>query len=326
MLSRLRFVAVLLALACQAAHAADTSFDAMVAEARKDCEKAAPAYPAKDQAPPPVARCDARNAYYGIGEPVNDAKARACAYASKDYDVLSMLYANGRGVPRDIAVARKAVCDEQDAAPAEISGRLEHLTRIEAGEEAPGSYDFCDDATSGFTMGWCSKVGSELAQQKRDRQIAAVVASWTSSQQTALAGVRGQMEAFVKAHDGEVDLSGTARASMLFASEDEVRQQFSELLSRADAGKLPAVAPAQAKSIDDRLNATWKRVRAIKEGDLGTVRQADILASQRVWLRYRDAWVAFGKQRYPGVSAATWVATLTEARQKQLAELAGDAL
>jgi uncharacterized protein YecT (DUF1311 family) len=324
MLSSLRFVAVLIVPAAHAAYAADFSFDAMVAEARKDCEKAAPAYPAHDEVPPPAGHCDALRAYYGIGEPVDDAKARACAYASKDYAVLSMLYANGRGVPRDIAVARKAVCDERDAAPAEISGRLQHLARIEAGEEAAGGYDFCDDATSGLTTGWCSKIGTELEQQKRDRRLAAVVTSWTSAQQAALAGLRGQMEAFVKARDGEVDLSGTARASMLFAAEDEVRRQFFALLLCADAGRLSAVAPAQAKSVDDRLNATWKRLRAVKEGELGTVRQADILASQRAWLRYRDAWVAFGKQRYPGVSAATWVAALTDARQKQLTELAGE--
>jgi hypothetical protein len=139
----------------------------MVAEARKDCEKAAPAYPAHDEVPPPAGHCDALSAYYGIGEPVDDAKARACAYASKDYAVLSMLYANGRGVPRDIAVARKAVCDERDAAPAEISGRLQHLARIEAGEEAAGGYDFCDDATSGLTTGWCSCQRSAFTGQTR---------------------------------------------------------------------------------------------------------------------------------------------------------------
>jgi len=322
--SRLRFAAALFALAVHAVHAADMSLGSIVAEARKDCAKAAPAYPANDQASAPSANCDARNAYYGIGEPMNDLKARACAYAGKDYAVLSMLYANGRGVPRNIPLARKAVCDDESAAPAEVLGRLGHLARIEAGQQQPGSYDFCDDATSGFTTGWCSKLGTELDQQKRDRAMAALVASWTPAQQAALTMLRGQMEAFVKARDGEIDLSGTARASMLFAAEDEVRRQFSELLTRADAGRLPTVAPAQARGVDDRLNAAWKRLRAVKEGDLGTVKQTDILASQRAWLRYRDAWVVFGRQRYPGITPATWVATLTDAREKQLAELTGD--
>ncbi len=321
---QLRHAAALLALAASAAAHADTSYDAMLADGRKDCVKAAPDYPDKDQAPPKNARCNATNAYYGIGEPVNDAKARACAYAGDDYDVLAMLYANGRGVPRNIAVARKAVCAPDPAAPAEIEGRLKHLAKMEA---HPGGkpFDWCDDITSGMMEGACASIKSALDQQRRDGRIAAMAASWSPAQKTALATLHREMEAFVKARDGEVDLSGTARAAMLFEAEDEVRQQYAELLARADSGKLADASPARAKAVDEQLNAAWKTVRALPPLDLGTVKQPDLLAVQRAWLHYRDAWVAFGKQRYPAITADTWVATLTEARVKQLKELSGDA-
>lgn len=321
---RLRHIAALLALAASAAARADSAYDAMLADARKDCVKAAPAYPAKDQAPPRNARCNATNAYYGIGEPVNDAKARACAYAGGDNDVLAMLYANGRGVPRNIAVARKAVCDDDTAAPAEIEGRLKHLAKMEA---QPGGkpFDWCDDITSGLMEGSCASIASTLKDQKRDQAVAALAASWTPAQKAALATLRREVEAFVKARDREVDLSGTARGAMLIEAEDEVRTQFAELLARADAGKLADASPARAKAVDEQLNAAWKTVRALPPLDLGTVKQADLLAAQRAWLHYRDAWVAFGKQRYPAIAPDTWVATLTEARVKQLKELSGDA-
>ncbi len=83
--------------------------------------------------------------------------------------------------------------------------------------------------------------------------------------------------------------------------------------------------PARAKAVDERLNATWKKVRAVPADQLGTVKQSDLLAGQRAWLRYRDAWVAFGSQRWAAVTPATWIATLTEARVRQLKELSGDA-
>ena len=318
---RLR-LAALLALAATAAHAAETSYDTMLANARKDCVKAAPAYPAKDRSPPPAPHCSATNAYYGIGEPVNDARARACAYAGDDFDVLAMLYANGRGVPRNIAVARRAVCDDDDAAPAETSGRLEHLARIEA---RPAPFDYCDDATSGRMEGSCAMLRTTITQQQRERDIAARTASWTPASKAALATLRRAMEAFVKARDGEVDLSGTARGAMLVAAEDEVREQYAALLERAEAGKLADAPPSAAKAADERLNAAWKKVRALRPSDLGTVRQEDLVVVQRAWLRYRDAWVAFGRQRYPAITADTWVATLTDARTKQLKELSGDA-
>ena len=321
---RLRHIAALLALMAAATAHADSSYDAMLAAARKDCAKAAPDYPAKDQTPPKDAHCSATNAYYGIGESVNDAKARACAYAGNDIDVLAMLYANGRGVPRNIAVARKAVCADDGAATAEIEGRLKHLSRMEA---APGGkpFDWCDDITSGLMEGACANIAATLKQQKRDQGVAALAASWTPAQKAALAKLRREMEAFVKARDGEVDLSGTARGAMLIEAEEQERQQFADLLARADAGQLADVPPARAKAVDEQLNATWKKVRAVPGDQLGTVKQSDLLAVQRAWLRYRDAWVAFGGQRWPAVTPATWIATLTEARVKQLKVLSGDA-
>lgn len=320
----LRQIAALLTLAMSLSAHADTSYDAMLAEARKDCVKAAPDYPAKDQSPPKDAHCNATNAYYGIGEPVNDAKARACAYAGDDHDVLAMLYANGRGVPRNIAVARKAVCDDDSAAPAEIGGRLKHLAKMDAGPVGK-PFDWCDDITSGLMEGACASIASTLKDQKRDQAVAALAASWTPAQKAALATLRHEVERFVKARDDEVDLSGTARAAMVIEAEDEVRTQFADLLARADAGKLADAPPARAKAADDALNAAWRKVRALPQLDLGTVKQSDLLTVQRAWLHYRDAWVAFGKQRYPAISRDTWIATLTEARVKQLKELSGDA-
>ena len=46
----------------------------------------------------------------------------------------------------------------------------------------------------------------------------------------------------------------------------------------------------------------------------------DIRESQRLWIPYRDAWVALGKVRYPKVSAAAWQTWLTRLRIRQLEE------
>ncbi len=46
-----------------------------------------------------------------------------------------------------------------------------------------------------------------------------------------------------------------------------------------------------------------------------------IKEAQRAWLKFRDAWVAFGKVRYPAVSAHAWKAMLTERRVNDLEDL-----
>ena len=75
------------------------------------------------------AGCDTRTLYYGDdgqGHGRNDAAARHCAYRARAagnndaFDgsgVLMMLYANGRGVARNIPLARRFAC-EYEGAPA----------------------------------------------------------------------------------------------------------------------------------------------------------------------------------------------------------------
>jgi len=52
--------------------------------------------------------------------------------------------------------------------------------------------------------------------------------------------------------------------------------------------------------------------------------KAGIQAAQRAWLRYRDAWVEFGKVRYPAVPAHAWRAWFTRQRIDMLKELLDD--
>jgi uncharacterized protein YecT (DUF1311 family) len=174
-------------------------------------------------------------------------------------------------------------------------------------------------------MGYCENIASRRADQKRAEEVSRLVASWPADQQTALATLRAALDAFVAAHDGEVDLGGTARAAMVIGEEEAQRQAFIALLERAEAGKTGAASMARAKATDAQLNATWRQLKATSDSKASaTVKLADIQKAQRAWLLYRDAWVAFGKLRYPNVAASTWLALLTQQRDKQLAEVLAD--
>lgn len=300
---------------------ADT-YDALMADARRDCVKAAPVWPVRDQPPAGTPPCDSTGFYYGIDKPVDYTQARLCAFAEPDLGVLAMLYANGRGVARDDGLARKAVCDDRDAAPAETEGRLKHLARMErdAKEQAAG-LDVCDDATSGMMTGWCAGIASKRKAPQRDARLATLAAKWPSTHQAAFAALRQAQDAFVDARDGEVDKTGSARASLMAAAEEARRDAFVALVARAEAGRVGAGTPAQAKASDERMNATWTRLKATRDTDATTVAMKDILAAQRAWLKYRDAWVRFAALRYPALPAPTWIALLTDDREKELAAL-----
>lgn len=316
--------ALLLVAAGFSTPALSQSYDERMASARRDCVLAAKDYPAADQPPATLGLCEARDAYYGFGQPVDYAKARACAYRGRDWGVLAMLYANGLGVKRDFAVARKAVCDAMDA-PAETAGRLKHLAAMErelSVSHAVKPYDFCDDATNSGAINGCAVISQKLAAKERTAREADMLAGWPAAQRLAYAPLSKALAAFARAHGGEVDRGGTAYIAEMAAAQDAVFTAFDDLFAQAEIGQLAAQPPERARAADAALNATWKALKATPDPNTpNAVTLADILTAQRAWLKYRDAWVAFGKLRHPEVPAESWITTLTEQRDAQLQEL-----
>src|SRR5262249_39964321 len=149
------------------------------------CERLAVAsLPAADQPSPgeveALATCDAEALYYGIGRSSDYAEARRCAYAQRRGDgapvfggpeILLMIYANGKGVPRNLDIATQFAC-EVGGAEAELGGRIAHLTRLR-GASQPPDLDICDDVTSGFMGGHCAAHAERVAKVQRDARLKA---------------------------------------------------------------------------------------------------------------------------------------------------------
>ncbi|MHB1678773.1 MAG: TadE family protein [Sulfuriferula sp.] len=131
----------------------------------------------------------------GIGTKPDYVRARWCAYLDRSglsngdglghagFDGLSilMIYANGLGVPRNLALATKFTC-EAGCAQVELEGQLEHLQGLAAGAKPEGNaypwnsglFDVCDDVTSGEMGGNCTSLESERLGARRHARIWAV--------------------------------------------------------------------------------------------------------------------------------------------------------
>lgn len=292
------------------------------------------AYPAADRPSAAqqaaLASCDAPALYYGIRQPRDFVKARHCAFTpdkdddvfSKKAGVLMMLYANGQGVARNLQLAKKAAC-AAGGAPAELSGRLTHLNDMAPGKSAAGqTIDFCEDVTSGMMMGYCASLGAAQDDVKREGALAAIAATFKPNERAAFSRLLNSLSRFVEARGGnEVDLSGTARGAMVVEEEDAQKDAFLAALQAFERGKLPRFSAAQDQAIDRELNAVYGQLRRLPAQEYTTIKMADIQATQRIWLVYRDAWVEFGKLRYPAVPAHAWRAYFTQQRTAMLKAL-----
>lgn len=327
-LSCLLLAAAIATIAAGTVHAAGPSLDAQCAALDK------PAYPAADRPSAAqqaaLASCDAPALYYGIRQPRDFLKARHCAFTpdkdddvfSKKAGVLMMLYANGQGVARNLALAKKAAC-AAGGAPAELSGRLAHLDALAPGKREAGKpIDFCDDITSGMMMGYCASLDAAQGDVKREGALAAIAAKFKPNEQAAFSRLLNSLSRFVEARGGnEVDLGGTARGMLVAQEEDAQKDAFLAALQAFERGKLPRFSAAQDQALDRELNTVYGQLRRLPAQEYTTIKMADIQATQRIWLVYRDAWVEFGKLRYPAVPAHAWRAHFTQQRTAMLKAL-----
>lgn len=252
---------------------------------------------------------DCEALYYAPGGVPDYTAAYKCALKENDRLVLMMLYANGYGVPRDVSAALKIACISTDGAPAEIWGRANHLATI-LSEGSTEEFDECNDVTSGAMQGHCAAIGESLDSVTRARRRAAITKSWSLADRVALAALDQAKKAYIEQHvASEADMTGTARGAEAISENAAQEDGFLDTLSLLESGEFPNISEGAFEQADRELNAAYRVTQQAKPSSTklwwGTVTPEGIRETQRSWIRYRDAWVAFAANRYPSVSAAS---------------------
>ncbi len=306
------------------------------AECAQYAQTPLPAEAASIIAPASWPDCNSYKLYSGIGTKVDVEAARRCAWSERSATkagltpqyaiagvlggsaMLTVLYANGEGVAKNIPLALRFAC-EAGGAPAEIGGRIEHLESLAKHTVSPNEkFKFCDDITSGFMQGFCESYYAEIADQRRTDALDRLSSKWPEPQRSAFATLEKAHQAYAKAHgSGEIDASGTSRAAQQISAEQSLRDSFLSALQIFEKGSLPNHTSVEAKQADAALNEAYRKAISDAEAaksNYGAVQPEGIRTAERAWLAYRDAWISFAKLRYPTVSAESWLTLLTKDR------------
>jgi uncharacterized protein YecT (DUF1311 family) len=291
-------------------------------------------FPASDQ-PDEATRkalggCDSEKLFYGIGQKADPVKARACAYIEMSTGdevvfggstILMTVYATGVGAAQNLDLALRLAC-AIEGAPAEMEGRVAHLEKLKSKKKGKVHFDLCDDITSGFMMGHCASHDQRIAAARRDQRYAARVAKWTDPERAEFQKLRAAASEFFRARSAnEVDLSGTARAALQVEEEEKLEAAFGRILDDLDRDALPKVTAADLAAADHELNATYQRVMKAPNLDAQYITKEGIREAERKWPKYRDAWAAFAKVRFPQRDPASVKVRVTRERTSNLYQL-----
>ncbi|WP_322404134.1 lysozyme inhibitor LprI family protein [Massilia luteola] len=288
--------------------------------------------PAAHAAHAPGPACDAAALYYrkrsqAVTSPAEWNAVRECALAHGDNTVLMMLYANGFGVPRDIDIAIHYACSLDFAAKAEMEARIAHLA---GGLSAGAVFDQCDDITSGRMGAVCAAIAASQAGRVREARLDRVARTLPPAALAAFRTLRAAADAYAVGAAAEVDMQGTAAAGLGIGHENKLREQFMRAVLDVLDNKLPASPHADAVELDAALNAAYQRLmsapskQADAPGRIGdaTIERADVRKAERLWLAYRDAFLAFRAGLAAGSDADAVTALLLQQRIAELKKIA----
>jgi uncharacterized protein YecT (DUF1311 family) len=265
------------------------------------------------------AACDASGLYYqkrsqATTSPAEWNAVKECALASRNNAVLMMLYANGFGVARNTDVAIHYACSLDFAAKAEMEARVAHLA---GGLPAGTVFDQCDDITSGRMGAVCANIAAAQESRVREARLDRVARAIPPAAVPAFRTLRAAAEAYAGAATAEVDMQGTAAVALAIEHETKLREQFMHAVLDVIDDKLPATPHADAARLDAALNATYRQLMSapVKQPDApgrigdSTIDRGEIRKVERLWLAYRDAFVAF-RARLPSGADPDTITTL----------------
>jgi uncharacterized protein YecT (DUF1311 family) len=264
--------------------------------------------------------CSAWSLYYGIGRKPDMRLARLCAFTETDavesLGVLTMIYAGGKGVAPNLPLAIRYACDIQTGwdSGSDKADQLDEQLRKGA---TRADFDFCDNPTGRNMDGLCIEVN----QDRADNALVAAEQGFdpdaTGARKAALDALLEARSFFIGAHSHELHggTVGTSQAAM--SADIDTENVWSHTLVDLAAGKLPNYTHQDFLGADAALNDHYQDAKtdAAACNDPENCLTVDqLVRAERAWLTYRDAWVAYGRIRWPQVSADSWRTMVTRER------------
>ncbi len=270
-----------------------------------------------------LASCVSVDAYFGFGQSADPAKARKCAYAEIDRGakapiagkaILMMVYANGNGAARNYDAAIKLAC-ELGGAPGDDAGRVHQLDRLKKQNWTGSNFSVCDHSSGREMYEQCAILTERFDKIERDQKFNELIAGWKPAEKKAFHIFMEEANKFyeIQAKNG-VNLEGT------FEIQEEIFFK-NNLLSSFEAferGELPKYSTEEFQKSEAEEQAAYVRTQNGPDTKWGTITRESVRKSQDEWQRYRNAWIAFGRQKYPSVTEQSWKAWLDQDRTVML--------
>jgi len=216
--------------------------------------------------------------------------------------IIADLYFNGAGVKRNIPLSLRFACESEEGM-AEFA--LPEIAKLNGAAPTHGPFEFCDYAATTVSQTFCAGYASEIANDRRRRYFDSLKASMNGEQRAAFEKLLEAEHAYIEAHADEVYQGGSIHNIRTLGSQDILQDLFRTDVVRFERKEWPALTGDQISTADAVLDREYEkelgqlRAQPNETNDLTLVTADHLAVVEKAWERYREAWVAFARVRYP---------------------------
>jgi uncharacterized protein YecT (DUF1311 family) len=210
------------------------------------------------------------------------------------------------------------------------------------------------DDTNTTTLDTCLPVIKKMASQQRQATLQKLSGNWTPAQQVALQQLNVKADIFFTLRSNTESIAdqiscdysaiqarpgcNTQLDLMADKAYGEMQDDLVATLVYLDSKGLSDFSEKEYKESDVKLNLVYQNIIKQNRKDIAILKTDSAIndsllipasfgnddalvtlkRTQRAWLKYRDAWLAFGATRYPRVLAHSWETWLNQQRTAQL--------
>ena len=177
----------------------------------------------------------------------------------------------------------------------------------------------------------CDYINHLLNAEQRTATIKSFSVNYTRDQKVAYLKLVSAFEAYMKAHnENETTTFGHHPGNPQWEFQPQQENNFIAAMRGFERGKLPPFTAPDFARADQALNSLYRQkmeIAANSTADGGEYppKPTGLRDTERIWLIYRDAWVAFGALRYPRASKESWLTWATLQRIDDLQAFGGAA-
>jgi len=273
-----------------------------------------------------LANCSSQDLYFGFGQSPDPVKAKKCAYVEMEQgkddldiagrSILMMVYANGRGADRNMDIAIKLAC-EMPGGPGDVAGNIYELERMRKATPT-ARYSVCDHSAAPHLYKSCAILGDRFDAIQRAKELSDITSGWTEKDRNAFASLQEAAETFFKSRaSSEINLEPTFEVQEMAFMENG----FISKLQQLEKGDVPSFSTMDMKKAQTELDEAYTATQKDPNRRWGTATVAGVRQTEQLWIAYKDAWIKFGKIKYPKVTADSWQTWLDQERLAMLEKL-----